>query len=75
MHLEIYTVAQKAPPVGEPLFLWDFDNRTIPELVVVLVSIPEAGEELMTNEHPTLAWDSCAMHWDDQWSYTRPTIC
>lgn len=75
VHIELFTVAQKSPPVGEEVFRWSIiSGRELfyEGCACAIVSIPENGEEVKATEHPTLMWSTGVMFYEDVWSYTVP---
>ena len=78
MKLKIYSVAEKKPPINEPVFLWTIDkegNIQNIEEAIANVSIPHDNEIHLvpTGIVKDMVWQTdlaIEMRYDDLWSYS-----
>jgi hypothetical protein len=79
--ISIYSVAERLPPIDEPLLLWVIgDNGYIQEILDVeaIIAIPEDSEEyslIPIHIYPEMVWEinGCAqvMFRESKWSFAR----
>lgn len=81
--ITIYSVAERIPPIDEPLLLWDIaDNGYVIEVreVEALIAIPEDAEEytlIPKHVYPEMVWGDYMQNGhsdmlrDDKWSFAK----
>jgi hypothetical protein len=76
--IQIYSVAERLPPIDEPLFLYDIgDSGFINQVneVEAVIAIPEDSEEYSPDVYPEMVWvgmmqnGATPMLRADKWSY------
>jgi hypothetical protein len=70
MKLEIYTVAQNIPPLGEMLILWNIVGSRIIDMI--MVEAKDSAVYEIPGKVPNMVWSNdYTMRWSDRWSYDR----